>query len=282
MGKSNIIIGWDDATCEVRSDIVFENRYKDYGAYVIRKRYSKSVIIALVISIAFLGLCVSVPYVTRWIESKKAIENAKKKSREVSVTLTDVKSLETKPEEVKPVEVEAPKIETVKFTEFVVKKDEEVPDDQVVKTQEELADKNISTKDQEGQKTIILPTEDEGNVVIDEKPKEEQIYTFVEQQPEFPGGIDAMNKYIHDKLRYPVEATENNISGRVILQFVVEKNGQVTDINVVRDPGGGCGAEAIRVVKSMPSWKAGKQNGQAVRVKFFLPINFTLQQTQQQ
>ena len=111
----------------------------------------------------------------------------------------------------------------------------------------------------------------------EEEEEEAQIFTVVEKDPEFPGGMDALYKYLAQNIKYPTIARENGITGRVYVTFVVERDGSIANPRVLRDIGGGCGAEAIRVVKSMPKWNPGKQSGKAVRVQFNLPVNFNLQ-----
>ena len=107
--------------------------------------------------------------------------------------------------------------------------------------------------------------------------EEEEVFLVVEEDPEFPGGLGALSQFIADNIKYPQLAKENNITGRVFVSFVVEKDGSVGQVKVLRDIGGGCGAEAVRVVKSMPKWKPGKQRGKPVRTAFNLPVNFDLQ-----
>ncbi|MEA4995178.1 MAG: TonB family protein [Petrimonas sp.] len=106
----------------------------------------------------------------------------------------------------------------------------------------------------------------------------EEIFVVVEEQPEFPGGNTAMMKFLSDNIKYPVIAQENGIQGRVITNFVVERDGSITDVQVVRGVDPSLDKEAIRVIQSMPKWKAGKQRGSAVRVRFTLPVVFRLQQ----
>ena len=114
--------------------------------------------------------------------------------------------------------------------------------------------------------------------VEEEEEEDEQIiFQVVENDPEFPGGLEAMYKFLAQNIKYPQLARENNITGRVYVTFVVEKDGSVSGVRVLRDIGGGCGAEAVRVVKSMPKWTPGKQRGKAVRVQYNLPVNFNLQ-----
>lgn len=111
----------------------------------------------------------------------------------------------------------------------------------------------------------------------EEEAEANQIFTVVEQEPEFPGGTKALMEYISKNLRYPAFAAENGIQGRVTLSFVVEKDGSVTDIQEMRSPSEDLTKEAKRVVQSMPKWKPGKQRGKPVRVKYMLPVTFRLQ-----
>jgi protein TonB len=106
----------------------------------------------------------------------------------------------------------------------------------------------------------------------------EEIFVVVEEQPEFPGGNAAMMKFLSDNIKYPVIAQENGIQGRVITNFVVERDGSITDVQVVRGVDPSFDKEAVRVIQSMPKWKPGKQRGSAVRVRFTLPVVFRLQQ----
>lgn len=138
--------------------------------------------------------------------------------------------------------------------------------------------------------TIDIRTEDDASRVQQEtyvpppppKPKveevTEEIFVVVEEQPEFPGGNTAMMKFLSDNIKYPLIAQENGIQGRVITNFVVERDGSITDVQVVRGVDPSLDREAIRVIQSMPKWKAGRQRGSAVRVRFTLPVVFRLQQ----
>lgn len=125
--------------------------------------------------------------------------------------------------------------------------------------------------DQETVVEDIAPIEDDDEV------GEAEIFTVVEQNPEFPGGMVALMKYLGNNIKYPVMAKEAGIQGRVFLNFVVEPNGSISNIKVLRGIGGGCDEEAQRVVSKMPKWTPGKQRGKAVRVSFNLPVKFTLQ-----
>ena len=149
-------------------------------------------------------------------------------------------------------------------TEFeVVEDDAEVKNELVVNAEVTEETQNIA----------ITP------VKIEEEEEEEdvQIFTVVENDPMFPGGMEALYKYLRENIKYPQLARDNNITGKVYVTFVVEKDGSIANPRVLKDIGGGCGAEAIRVVKSMPKWTPGKQRGKAVRVQFNLPVSFNLQ-----
>ena len=149
---------------------------------------------------------------------------------------------------------------------------------------EDIKEKAVSTKTLEGDPNGIDPgliNDSKGTGVVDAPPPppKEEIFTFVEQPPTFPGGEEALNKFLSNNIRYPHLATENGISGTVFVSFVVDSDGNIKDVKTVgAKKGGGLEEEAMRVVKKMPKWKPGKQNGRQVSVQFNLPIRFTLQE----
>jgi periplasmic protein TonB len=139
-----------------------------------------------------------------------------------------------------------------------------VEDDEVIE-EVEVVDMEVT------ETTVVEP------IVRREEPvEEEQIFTIVEEMPSFPGGEAELFKYLGKTIKYPQMATDAGISGVVYVTFVVGKDGKISDVKVLRGIGGGCDEEAIRVVKSMPTWKPGKQRGKAVPVQYNLPIRFTL------
>ena len=143
----------------------------------------------------------------------------------------------------------------------------------VVEDNVETESIEINTEDDKEEVVIAAPVE-----APEEEEEEEVIFVVVETMPEFPGGQQALFKYLSENVKYPVIAQENGIQGRVICQFVVNKDGSIVDIEVVRSGGDpSLDKEAVRVIKSMPKWKPGKQRGKPVRVKFTLPVNFKLQ-----
>jgi protein TonB len=116
------------------------------------------------------------------------------------------------------------------------------------------------------------------NVNAQEKKSENSdvVFTVVENEAEFPGGVEAMNRFMAENIKYPTLAKQKNIEGKVIISFIVEKNGTLSDIRTIKDIGEGCGDEGVRIVKLMPKWKPAKQKGQPVRQQFLLPISFVL------
>ena len=121
-----------------------------------------------------------------------------------------------------------------------------------------------------------VPDVEMTDIVAPESNPEEEIYVFVSEYPEFPGGEEALYKYIDDNLRYPAKAREEGITGTVVIRFVVEKDGSLSNVQIAREIGGGCGAEAKRIVEGMPKWKPGRQDGRIVRTEFTLPVQFRL------
>lgn len=157
------------------------------------------------------------------------------------------------------------------------------PEPEVVTTELNVIENDAETEN-EMSMDVFDKIEKQENIEIvqvqveqEEEEVEDEIFQVVEQDPEYPGGVEALYKFIQQNLKYPQLAKENNITGRVFVQFVVEKDGSVSNVKAARDIGGGCGAEAVRVVKSMPKWTPGKQRGKAVRAAYTLPVNFVLQ-----
>ena len=144
----------------------------------------------------------------------------------------------------------------------------------VVEDDVETESIEINTEDEKDVEVVIAPPVE---APVEEE-EEEVIFMVVETMPEFPGGQQALFKYLSDNVKYPVIAQENGIQGRVICQFVVNKDGAIVDVEVVRSGGDpSLDKEAVRVIKSMPKWNPGKQRGKAVRVKYTVPVNFRLQ-----
>ena len=265
-------------------DLVFEGRNKEYGAYVLRKetgkRNLKSMLLVFAVIIAIMAA----------VAAKVAIENAfpKKVAMETDVELSKLaQKKEAKVEKKAPVKVEEQKVvekvkSSVKFTPPVIKKDDEVKPEEELKSQEDLNKTNtaIGSFDVKGNDEAGGGGLKAKEVIAQpEPPKEEEtkVFDVVEVMPSFPGGQGALFEWLSKNIKYPVVAEENGVQGRVIVTFVVERNGSITDVQVVKSVDPSLDKEAVRVVKAMPHWIPGKQNGSAVRVKFTVPVTFRLQ-----
>lgn len=263
-------------------DIVFDGRNKAYGAFQLRRLYDKNMSRAMISGMIFFLLAVSSPQIIRMIKGFLPEKDNELIMKEV--TLAEPPPIDPKkPPPPPPPEVKPPPIkDQIRFVPPVVKKDEEVIEEEPPPpTVDEIKDKEIATETKEGEEggvdaSLTEPDNPPAPPVLEE-PKEEEPFAYVEQMPTFPDGTEAMYKYIYDKIKYPAIARENGISGQVIVQFVVSKEGDIQKAKVVRGIGGGCNEEALRVVNGMPKWKPGKHNGRAVPVTFTLPIKFVLQ-----
>lgn len=267
------------------ADLVFQGRNKVYGAYQLRRGTGKRniwamVFVAAVAAVTYLGLAA--------YNSYQAAQKAKFEA-EMEASLIETKKdakVEKKTETPKVEQVQ--KVEKVKssiaFTPPVIKKDSEVKPEEEMKTQDELKETktaigafDVKGNDESGG-TVLKAVEE---IATPEPPKQEaeqnKVFDVVEQQPQFPGGMGALNQWLGSNIKYPAMAAENGIEGRVIVQFVVERDGSVSGVHVVRGVDSSLDKEATRVVAQMPKWIPGKQNGSAVRVKYTVPVTFRLQ-----
>ena len=274
-------------------DLVFEGKNKDFGAYVNRtespKRHLRAVIYtvlgALLVGLLTFGLI----KVNEYIEQKRIADMAEQEevlidmSQDAEEPEQEQERLEQPKPEVLPEEV----LKSVKVTELQIVEDDKVKKEDEIKTQDELKE----TETAFGQKDNEKGTEDRNvtrtlkEEVVVEKPvekkeeKKEEIFRSVEQMPQFPGGEAALMKYLQSHINYPPMAAENNVQGRVVVQFVVDKTGKVGEVKVVRSVDKDLDKEAVRVCKSLPKFTPGRQNGQAVSVWYTLPVTFKLQGT---
>ena len=250
---------------ESLEEMVFKNRNKEYGSYMLRKKYRKYVTISLTIGLILIAVAVAYPLINSYINKKRLI----KEMKEVGIEMMEAPKEEAPPPPPPPPPTEQ-LVEKVKFTAPVVVSDTNIEtglatqDDLSAKTNTEVPSDEVEIKE-EVKETVI------------EVKQEAEIFTVVEEQPSYPGGEEARLKFLQENIKYPEEAKELGIQGKVFVTFVVEPDGSVSNVKVLRGIGGGCDEEAIRVVKSMPKWVPGKQRGVPVRVQFNLPIKFTLQ-----
>lgn len=259
-------------------EIVFEGRNKEYGAYQLRKDNVKNTNKALLIGGLLFILAISSPIILKYLQG--GADDEKEVFKETEVILSAPPPIDkTAPPPPPPVEPPPPKVDQIKFPPPVVKPDEQVVEQEPPTIAElEKADPGEKTIKGNPDAEIVINTP-VGEGPINQKVTEDtnEIFTNVEVLPEFPGGQAAFGKFLSKNLNYPPMARENNIQGRVIVNFVVERDGSLTDIKVVRGIGGGCDEEAVRVLKKTPKWKPGIQNGRPVRVSYTIPIFFQLQ-----
>ena len=266
-------------------DIVFDGRNKEYGAYDLRKNNAKNTTRAILIGGFLFIFAFVAPNISKLISSQLSDEDLEKPQLiEQEVILATPPPVDEKvPPPPPAVEPPPPRVDIVKFPPPVVK-----PDNQVVE-EEPPTVKDLETATT-GQKTmkgdinapiqIEEPKYGEGPVNQEVTQETNEIFTNVEVLPSFPGGIEQFYKFLNKQLVYPPMSKENNIQGRVTVNFVVERDGSLTDIKVLRGVAGGedLSQEAIRVLKKSPKWTPGIQNGRPVRVSYSVPVVFALQQ----
>ena len=273
-------------------DLVFEGKNKDFGAYVIRtespKRHNKAVLWTFIGAIIFGMVTFAYVKTNQYLEERRLAQQGEQEKVFIDIT----ENAEEPEQEQARLEQETPEqredvLSSVRVTELqIVEDDKGRPEDEIL-TQDEInqTDKVFaSTNVDNGQDDRARFQTAVEDVVVEkpvEKPKEvkEEIFTVVEQMPQFPGGDAALMKYLSSHINYPPMAAENNVQGKVILQFVVEKDGHIGEVVIARSVDKDLDKEATRVVKSLPKFTPGRQNGHPVRVWYTLPVNFKLQGT---
>jgi protein TonB len=247
-------------------EIVFEGRNKTYGAYDLRKSVTKNSFKAFLIGTFVFALAVSMPKIISLLPDASANDDT------LNVKLTTVKMppKEKPKENLPPPPPPPPKVDQVKFVKPVVAKAEEVVEEVVVI--KEIKDKKIGAETIKGDPDAVLTVEPVGTGTAAVVEEDNSVYNVagIEVKPDFPGGMEKFYSYIQKNYRMP---EEEGLKGKVYVTFVVEKDGSLTDIKVLRDIGYGTGKEAIRVLKATPRWNPGEQNGKKVRCTFSLPIS---------
>lgn len=229
-----------------------KNEVKKSPKANLEKQRSTYILMGMVLGMSILLFAFEWSTETRKLDKKILISDA------IVEELIEI----TRPEPTPPPPPPQPELEPPKFIEVV---DEEVNTKMVIQVEDD--------QNQRQNEIFVLPPppKQEEPVISDE------IFILVEEQPDFPGGRTAMMKFLSDNIRYPVIAQENNIQGRVTCSFVVERDGSITDVQVLRGVDPSLDREAVRVIQEMPKWKPGKQRNTAVRVRFTLPVIFKLQ-----
>lgn len=275
------------------TDIVFDGKNKDFGAYVMRQRSMRRHWIAIIgIILLLIAVAIAVVSYSAYLDFKRAEEDALAKGEQMSqIEMLQKEQTQEEEEEVKYEEEPEPEEQTV---------EEQVASQQVTAiaiVDKADADKEVKNMDEiQSNEAQVGAVNQEGKIdvgqvndavkavqVVEEvkpepkAPEPEKIFEAVEQQASFPGGQGALMKWLSSNLRYPELAQQNNVQGKVIVKFTVEKDGSITNPTVVRGVDKDLDREAIRVVKKMPRWTPGKNNGAAVRSYFPLPVTFKLQ-----
>lgn len=277
VGKFRINMGSNyDIFSNEWCDLVFEGKNQAYGAYAHRKNSTKRHFQALIFACLLIIFAATGPSLLRQILPKKI-------EKELRVRTISEINLE-KPKEnniLKELPPPPPPLarNTIKFTPPVIKPDELVNEEDEPKMQREVVEEKAAigtvnyNKGTDDVTAPIAVTKENTKITEDE----EAPFVIVEQMPQFPGGEKEMMKFIYDNLKYPILAQEMGVSGTVIINFVVGREGEITNIKVGRSIGGGCDEEAIRVLEKMPRWSPGRQGGKTVRVSYTVPFKFILQ-----
>lgn len=273
-----------DLSSQEWRDLIFEGKNKDFGAYDLRKSSDGRHNRAMIVVVIFIILAFALPFLINTIipepeakpedalEQMTAIDMGEDKEEEEDIQeKVEMPEPEALPEEI---------LNTVKVTELAIVEDDQVKKEDEIKSQDELKETATAfgqTNFDKGTDDRNVIREHKNEVIVEEKHEPEKVFTAVEQMPQFPGGDAELMKYLSSNVRYPTMAMENNIQGRVIVQFVVTKTGKIGEVKVARGVDRDLDKEAIRVVRSLPNFIPGKMNGQAVNVWYTLPVNFKLQ-----
>ena len=260
---------------------VFRYRNQEYGAYALRQQYSRNMMWGGLLSISLIGLLYGGSLLAQALQ-EKMILMLEYKVPDMAPPPPPEKEETPPPPPVAP--PPPPARPTIIFVVPKVMEDNEVPKEYEPPMQADLVDKNPGTVTSAGNPDggdyipdEPLPEQEPPEILVDgepNKPKEDQPFVFVEQMPAFRG---VLQKYLAEQLEYPTIAKENGIQGIVVIQFVIDKEGKITNPFIAKDIGGGCGEEALRVVRSMPEWLPGKQRGVPVKVQMNLPVKFKLE-----
>ncbi|MDE6282372.1 MAG: TonB family protein [Muribaculaceae bacterium] len=282
-----------DLSSKEWTDIIFDGKNKEFGAYELRKksdsRHNRAVLFTIIglvvvlIASYFIGMYNDFRREQHELELQAQLEQQlAQMEAEAQEEQQDEEVIEAvqepEPEQALPEEI----LNTIKDTEISIAADNEVTEDITSKdeVQESTAAAGASTFDQGTDNLEVVRTHKDEIIVEEKKPEpvKDEVFTAVEQMPQYPGGEAELLKYIATHIKYPTMAAENNIQGRVVVKFVVKKDGNVGDVVVLRGKDPDLDKEAVRVVKTLPKFIPGKMNGQAVSVWYTLPINFKLQQ----
>ena len=272
-------------------DLVFEGKNKDFGAYVLRtespQRHNQAVLWTFIGVIIFGLITFGFMKANQYLEQRRLANQGEQVAILIDVP-NETEEPELKNERIEP---EKPQVQEEEFLKTIKVTELQIVDDKNVNPEDEIVtvDEQIATNATAGHVTNLDGTTDKNifqeakvDVVVEEnKPAENlpsnQVFQAVEQMPQFPGGEEALIRYLSSHINYPPMAAERNIQGRVTVQFIVDKTGKVGEVRVVRSVDKDLDQEAVRVCKSLPKFTPGRQNGVAVSVWYTLPVTFKLQ-----
>ncbi|MDD5782095.1 MAG: energy transducer TonB [Muribaculaceae bacterium] len=269
-------------------DLVFEGRNQEYGAYDLRKnsdkRHNKSMILVIIALALIIVVGLTFNTVSNFIFQEDIKDEANQELVNVNMAAEEEEEEE---EEQERVEMEQPEalpeeiLNTIKVTELAIVEDSEVTPEDEIKSQDELKETQTAfgqTNFDQGTDDRNVVREHKEEIIVEEKkPEKEEVFRAVEQMPQFPGGDAELMKFLRDNIVYPAMAQENNVQGKVIVQFVVTKTGDIGEVKVVKSVDRDLDNEAVRLVKKLPKFIPGRMNGQAVNVWYTLPVQFKLQ-----
>ena len=277
-----------DLSSKERRDLVFEGRNQEYGAYDLRKnsdkRHNKSMILVIIALALIIVVGLTFNTVSNFIFQEDIKDEANQELVNVNMAAEEEEEEE---EEQERVEMEQPEalpeeiLNTIKVTELAIVEDSEVTPEDEIKSQDELKETQTAfgqTNFDQGTDDRNVVREHKEEIIVEEKkPEKEEVFRAVEQMPQFPGGDAELMKFLRDNIVYPAMAQENNVQGKVIVQFVVTKTGDIGEVKVVKSVDRDLDNEAVRLVKKLPKFIPGRMNGQAVNVWYTLPVQFKLQ-----
>jgi protein TonB len=258
--------------------VIFKDRNQAYGAYELRRENPRNTNNALLIAVSAFVFALALPTIINKIEG--FIPKADDKVIIRQVTLLPPPAIEKVQPAPPPVQQRQVRSQhdIVRFPPPVVRPNIETHEDPPTDKTLEKTDPGPQTMKGDPNAAVNIddkvgPKDIEG---VTESTDDKKVFIAVEVNPLFPGGEAAFGKFLRDHIRYPAVAKENNVQGRVFVQFVVERDGSLTDMKILRDPGSGLGDEAVRVLKISPHWSPGIQNGKPVRVQYTVPVSFSL------
>lgn len=268
------------------NEVIFRNRNKIYGAYYLRRVYEKHILVAIFIATAVFTATLAGPVIQKIYFASTIIETQQTKDKLKDPRIIDLEVLPSLPIPEKPavqeqtVQAQKQEVKTEVYAETRVVRDDANVETKELANQEDLKNANFGTERIEGAPPTIpdvtvtnTPPAGLGDETKKEAP---EVFIYVEEMPEFVGGEKAMLQYISRKMSYPASAQRMGIEGLVVVSFVVDAKGKITEAEIVKGLGHGTEEEALKVVNSMPDWKPGKQNGRAVAVRYTLPIRFSI------